>query len=352
VALGRSSILLGTAGLLLVALAPIERFAVVPVLTRLPGDTNISFTYAGTGTLLNAKAVESGDAANVLQKDVPLTMERQVRVVRSSGDVAVVRDDSTLHAGPTVLPASHVYAVNRSTREATTPPAGVSVEPASGLTVGFPLHPKADDSYRYFDSATGNTVPVIYERKGGKYFGRAVGVYHVVSTGPVNDANLTRTLPAALPKSKLAPVAPLLPASLRAKLISAAPTLPDPVPMQYTVTRDLHAWIDTVTGLVVKDTVNQKIVAGVSIDGKVVELLPVLDVDLAVNQPSQQYLARKSADAARLLTLVEVVAPIVLGVLGLVLVAAVIVRSRRPSRRGSTPDGRWAPRPSDTELVV
>jgi hypothetical protein len=339
VALRRSSILLGTAGLLLVALALIERFAVVPVLTRLPGDANISFSYAGTGTLLNAKALGSGDAADVLQKNVPLTMERRVRVVRSSGDVAVVRDDSTLHAGPTVVPASYVYAVDRSTHEATTPPAGVSVEPASGLVVGFPVHPKADSSYRFFDAAAEQVVPVAYEGSGGKIFGRTVGVYHVVSTGPVKDANLSRTLPASLPKEKLAPVAPLLPADLRAKLISAAPALPDPIPMHYTVTRDLRVWVDTVTGLAVKETVNEKVVAGVSVDGRVVNLLPVLAIDIAVTPGSQQDLARKSADAARLLALVEVVAPIVLGVLGLVLVTVAIIRRRRPSHRGPAPTG-------------
>jgi hypothetical protein len=339
VALRRSSILLGTVGVLLAALALIERFAVVPVLTRLPGDTNISFSYEGTGTLLDTKALDSGDAANVLHKNVPLTMERRVRVVSSSGDVAVMRDDSTLHAGPTTLPASHVYAVNRSTREAATPPAGVTVEPASGLTVGFPLHPKADDSYRYFDSATGQTVPVAYETKLGKYFGRAVGVYHVVATGPVKDANLSRALPASLPKNKLAPVAPLLPADVREKLISAAAALPDPVPMHYTVTRDIHVWIDTVTGLAVNERVDEEVVAGVSVEGKLVNLLPVLAVDLTVTPRSRQDLAQKSADVARSLTLVEVVAPIVLGVLGLILVTAVLVRRRRPSHRGSTPPG-------------
>ena len=355
-ALRRSSILLGTVGLLLVALALIERFAVVPVLTRLPGNTNISFNYEGTGTLLNAKALDSGDAAHVLQKNVPITMERQVRVVKSSGDVAVIRDDSTLRAGPTVLPSSHMFAVNRSTREATTPPAGVTVEPASGLTAGFPLHPKADGSYRYFDSATGRTVPVTYEVKLGKYFGRAVGVYHVVSTGPVKDANLSRALPAALPKSKLALVAPLLPVDLRDKMISAAASLPDPVPMHYTVSRDLHVWADTVTGLVVNETVDEEIVAGVSVDGKLVNLLPVLAVDLTVTPRSRQDLAQKAADVARSLKLVEVVAPIVLGVLGLILVTAAIVRRRRPSDRGSTPPGgagRHAPQtPSPPEQKI
>jgi hypothetical protein len=181
---------------------------------------------------------------------------------------------------------------------------------------------------------------VTYEGvKFGKYFGRAVAVYHVVSTGPVKDANLSHALPAALPKDKLGPVAPLLPADLREKMISAVATLPNPIPMHYTVTRDLHVWIDTVTGLAVNETVDQKIVAGVSIGGKLVNLLPVLAVDLRVTPRSQQDLAQKSADVARQLTLVEVVAPVVLGVLGLILVLAVIGRWRRPSHRGSNPPG-------------
>jgi hypothetical protein len=321
----------------LVTLALIERFAILPILTRLPGDANVSFSYAGTGTLLNAKALNSGDVANVLQKDVPLTMERQVRVIRSSGDVAVMQDDSTLHAGPTALPASYTYAIDRTTREATTPPAGVSVVPASGLTVSFPLHPKADSSYRFFDSAAAQTVPVTYEGKADKLFGRTVGVYHVVSTGPVKDANLNRTLPASLPKEKLAPVAPLLPAEPRAKLIAAAATLPEPIPMHYTVTRDLRVWIDTVTGLAVRETVDEKIVAGVSIDGQVVNLLPVLDLHLTVTPRSQQDLAHKAAEAARLLTMVEVVAPVVLGFLGLILVIVAIIRRHRPSHRVPVP---------------
>ncbi|WP_239346444.1 porin PorA family protein [Frankia sp. Cj5] len=338
-ALRRSSILLGTAGLLLVALALIERFAVVPILTRLPGDTNISFDFAGTGTLLNTKALASGDMAHVLQKDVPLTMERQVRVVSTSGDVAIIHDDSTLHAGPTVLPASQVYAVDRSTLEATTPPAGVSVEvePASGLTVGFPIHPKADNSYQFYDSVARQTVPVTYEGADGKYFGRSVGIYHAVSTGPVQDAELSHTLPAVLPKDKLAPLVSLLPADVQTKLLAANAALPNAIPMHYTVTKDLHVWIDTVTGLAVKETANEKILAGVSIDGQVVSLLPVLAVDLTVTPHSQEELARKSAAVARQLTMVEVIVPIVLGALGLVLLAAAIIRQRRSSHRESAP---------------
>jgi hypothetical protein len=56
-AIRRSSIVLGAAGVVLIALALVIEFVVVPIATQLPGSTNLPVTYSGTGTLLNSAAL-------------------------------------------------------------------------------------------------------------------------------------------------------------------------------------------------------------------------------------------------------------------------------------------------------
>ena len=63
--------------------------------------------------------------------------------------------------------------------------------------MAFPLSPKANDSYRYYDSASELTVPVKYEDKGSRD-GQSVYHYTATATGPVKDHNLLKVLPAAM----------------------------------------------------------------------------------------------------------------------------------------------------------
>src|SRR4051794_19973221 len=104
-----SKILIGLAALLVVA-AALTRFVVLPMGSKLPDDTKASARYSGTATLLNAEALQSGDTAHVVLRDVPISIERQIKVTSTHGDTAVVADDFTL-TGPNGLKSvdNHIY---------------------------------------------------------------------------------------------------------------------------------------------------------------------------------------------------------------------------------------------------
>ena len=142
----RSSIVLAVIGIVLIVLAVLVRFVVVPVATKLPGSTNLSVTYSGTATLLNSSALQSGDTKNVIAANVPTTVDRRLKVTSVHGDTAIVSDDLTIHAGSQTLPSDHTYALDRTTLEGVTPPAGIAVEPSVGaLSSTFPIGPQANE---------------------------------------------------------------------------------------------------------------------------------------------------------------------------------------------------------------
>ena len=80
-------ILSGTA-VVLVAASAVTRFAVYPEVHQLPSDTDSVFAYTGTASLLNAAALEQGYVANAFLSDIPVTVERHVKVVDTDGGTA------------------------------------------------------------------------------------------------------------------------------------------------------------------------------------------------------------------------------------------------------------------------
>src|SRR6476619_7434286 len=89
--------------------------------------------------------------------------------------------EQTLHAGAAAMPSTHVYAVNRSTLNAATAPAGVKVEPAEGITIGLPVDPKPGNSYRLYDPTTQLTGELIYQSTASRG-GRSVFTYTTTIT--------------------------------------------------------------------------------------------------------------------------------------------------------------------------
>src|SRR5215813_8581032 len=110
----RSGWILVVLGVLLVVLAGILRFVFAPNATKLPSDTDTATTYSGTGTVLNATALQSGDVANALLRNIPVTLDRHVFVSSTDGNTAVVHDDLTLKTQPTTVEDDHTYAVDRT----------------------------------------------------------------------------------------------------------------------------------------------------------------------------------------------------------------------------------------------
>jgi hypothetical protein len=334
-AMRRASVTLGVIGVLLVAGAGIINFTLVPILTRLPSNTDLTIHYSGTGTLLNQAALTSGDAAHVLAANVPITLDRHTKVSKIDGNTALVSDDISLNAGDTKLPNNHVFAVNRTTLNGTTPPGGAAVDPAQGLTVAFPLGPKANNNYRFYDTASRLAVPVHYvgaDKRGG----RPVRHYSATATGAVADPNLLTLLPTSLPKPTLADLAPILPADLQAKVGPLLPTLPATVPLSYSATTAVEVWADSQTGLPLDESIDQQVTVALTVAGQAVPLIPVLAVKAQLTHDSVTYLAKKASDAGSQLTLISVIVPVVLLVLGLVALAAAAVLVRRPIRQSGS----------------
>jgi Porin PorA len=337
-AIRRSSIALGAVGVVLIALALVIEFIVAPIATQLPGSTNLPVTYSGTGTLLNSAALASGDTKHVIASNVPITVDRQVKVTSVHGGTAIVADDLTIHAGSETLPNDHNYALDRTTLEGVAPPSGIAVEPSVGaLSSAFPIGPQASTSaYRFYDSTTRNIVPVDYTGHATRQ-GRAVNVYTISSVGPVKDPGLLKTLPPSLPKKLIASLAPVLPAAVRAEITPGTlAALPDPVPLSYTGTTHITAYVDEQTGVPIDETISEQVVVNVAAAARTLSLVPVLALDFHVTPASMQYLAHKASTSGELLTVIELIVPLVLGLIGVVLIVIAILRRRRSAPAAPT----------------
>ncbi|AJE80429.1 hypothetical protein SLNWT_0053 [Streptomyces albus] len=336
-ALRRSSVVLAVIAVVLIALAVLVRVVLVPNVSRLPDDTDIPISYAGTGTLLNAEALRSGDTAHAMESNIAVTLDRRVHVVSTKDDVAVVKDDLTLHAGSVSVPNKHVYALDRTTMRAVPPPPGVTAERAEDFTVAFPLSPKADADYRYYDPSTRRTFPLKYTGS-GTVQGRGVLSYDVVASGALKDKNILATLPPALPKKTLSALTPLLAPAARKELPApVVAALPDPVPLTYTVRTEISAGLDKAIGLPLEESIDQRVVAHLAADGKPVALLPVLAVDAKATKASQKDLADRAESSDRLLTLAKEVVPAGLLGVGVILLAIAFFRRRRPDETAPAP---------------
>ena len=118
---------------------------------------------------------------------------------------------------------------------------------------------------------------------------------------------------------------------MTAKLAPALATLPDPIPLGYTATTTVSATVDATTGLPLDESIDQQVVAYVTVDGEKVDLMPVLATKAAMTPKSIDDAVGKAGHAALLLTLIGVVAPIVLLLLAVVLFAVGWHRRHRPS---------------------
>jgi hypothetical protein len=328
----RSSIVLAVIGIVLVVLGVLVSFVVVPVATKLPGSTNLGVTYSGQATLLNSSALQSGDTRNVIVANVPMTVDRRVKVTSIHGDTAIVSDDLTIHAGGQTLPSDHIYALDRTTLEGVAPPPGISVEPSIGaLSSTFPIGPQANNSYRFYDSTTRAIVPISYAGHATRD-GRSVNVYRITSAGAVRDPGLLKMLPPSLPKKLMTNLAPLLPAAVRAEITPATlAALPSPVPLSYTGTTNIVAYVDSQTGVPIDETVSEQVVANVAAGARTLSLIPVFALGFHVTPASAQYLADKARTAGELLMLMNVIVPVALVVIGVVLLTIAVLRRHKPA---------------------
>lgn len=180
----RSSVALGITDSILVLDAAGVGLALAPNLTRFPEDTDMTFDYSGTASLLNAAALQAGDMSQVFLSDAPITIERRIKVEAVTGNSAAVGDTQVLKGKQITVPSKHTYAIGRSSLRMRSTFGDTKVEAASGcLAIGFPLAPKANDSYTFYDPSTQKCFKANY-KDSGSVNGRDVYNYTVTATAP------------------------------------------------------------------------------------------------------------------------------------------------------------------------
>ncbi|MDM7490918.1 porin PorA family protein [Rhodococcus sp. CSLK01-03] len=323
----RSSTIFLAVGVLFIALAALVRFVLVPTLSKLPGDLDVNPVYEGTGTLLNAEALQTGDIANMIASDVPVTIDRHIYVSSTDGDTAIAHDDSILAAAGLSVPSNHTYALDRKTMDATNSDAGEGIEPHSGMTIALPLQPDPSASYKYYDATTRTTVPMTY-LDSGTVVGRDVLNYSVEAKGILRDPAIAGTLPPALPKALVGSLARLLPADVQQSLGGALGQLADPVPFTYTAATRINLAADQTLGSPIDAQLNQEILANVEIGGQLFPVLSVLSIDAALTDQSISDAAASAKSQSIQLNLISVVTPIVLFLLGVLALLVGLLRRR------------------------
>jgi hypothetical protein len=101
------------------------------------------------------------------------------------------------------------------------------------------------------------------------------------------------------------------------------------VPLYYTATSGIDAWVDTTTGLPLDESIDQQVLVGLTVGGQRITLIPVLVVNAKLLPKSIKYLADKASTASTKLTIIKDVVPLVLLVLGLLGLVIALLR-RKP----------------------
>ncbi|WP_406284931.1 porin PorA family protein [Embleya sp. NBC_00896] len=331
-------------GLVLIACAFVLAYVITPnYVVRVPDDTDAKRSYAGSfRTLLDAQEVAKGNLVAAVKRDVPLAVERTVKVEETSGDKALVSDTRTTSAaGNPVEKTDWKYAVDRKTLQpVTSHPADWTVVDAQGLTVSWPLGAKKR-TYTGWRPETKTTTPLTYTRTESK---SGVSTYVYEASLPptrITDSQVLAGLPPAVPQTTLALVAQLgtLSDAAKQQLAALLPTLGNPVPLSYTLASADTFWIEPETGIVVDTQRSQQRVAGVIApsSGAFLPLLPVSEVFYQQTPESVKAAADDANDGHDVIMLVGTILPIVVGVVGALLIAAALLIRRRRPRSTPTP---------------
>lgn len=320
VALGVLGILLVTAGLLL-------RFVIFPSQAQLPSDTNKVRHYSGTASvMLNPAALSSGDISKVLLRNVPVTIDRTVKVTDTNGQKAAVNDSRVLKGpnGTQLSATDYTYAVDRKSLEPVEPFAGAQPVPDDALTVSWPIGTDKHDYTAYIVDTQG-TVPAKYS---GEADLNGLGTYVFktnVSPAKITEPKVLAAYPAVLPKSLLSvlPTALGYPAAQASALAKLLAVLPDPVPISYLYSGQTTLWIAPDSGAIVKTTKSETRTAVINVPGQSqpVQLATVMSLSYAQTPDSIAQAVSDAKDDASALTLFGTTLPLIGVISGAVLIA-------------------------------
>lgn len=336
----RIGIIVAALGVLLLAFTAVLRFAIVPSQKQLPSDTNKVRHYTGTAsTLLNAQAVSSGKLGTLFLHNVPLTIDRAVKVTDTSGQKAIVTEVRTVKSadGAQLSRTTYTYAVDRKTLEPVAAFAGktVTTVPGRALTISWPFNTAKKDYPAYVVDTQGSVV--------AKYSGQAkvdgVNTYVFKVSLPatkITDAQTLKGYPQALPKSVLSvlPKALGLPSAQAAALGKLLQAMPDPVPITYLYSGQTTLWVAPDTGTIVKTVKTENRQAALTVPGQAtpVPLTTVAQLTYSQTPASVTDAVNDAKDATSAITLYGTTLPLiglVVGV-GLTGVGLFLTLRRRP----------------------
>lgn len=338
VRLTRSSVLLAVVGVLLVVAAAVLRFVVVPSVTKLPEDLDVTLEFEGTYNGINP-AVLSGGATEVMAEDVPIEATRNVTAQSSDGDTEIVRrhDERTVGGGEPAVTEVR-FNVDRETAEAGPAPEGAGdVQDAEGLVFTLPVGPEPEDGvYEYWDQYTLQSAPVTFEGE-ERFGGRDVYRYESLAEGELADP-AAMGLPMSLPKETLAELAPglegMVPAELLAALPAVLPSLPAEIPIEWTSSTTTFVDADQELGATIAGGSTQEVTGTLDLGITTVDV-PFATIAIYSTDDSIEDRGDTVAGDSRLLNLVGTIIPIVALVLGVLLLVAALLLARRAAARAA-----------------
>lgn len=340
--LSRSSLVLAVIGVLLIVAAAVVRFVIVPSVTKLPADLDVTLEFEGTYDGINP-AVLSGGTTEVLAQDVPIVASRNVSAQSVDGDTEIVRraDERTVGDGEAAV-TEVFFAVDRGTAEAGPAPDGAEdVTDAEGLVFTLPVDPSPeDDVYEYWDQNTLQAAPVTFEGE-ETFGGRDVYRYESLSEGELANPGALN-LPTSLPKDTLAALAPgldgLVSPELLAALPAVLPTLPAEIPITWTSRTTTFVDADQQLGATIAGGSTQEVTGSLDLGVTTVDV-PFATIAIYSTDESIDTRGDQVADDSRLLFLVGTLLPIALLVLGVLLLVAALLLARRAGARAAAPVG-------------
>ncbi|NNF55693.1 MAG: DUF3068 domain-containing protein [Acidimicrobiales bacterium] len=292
--------LFGLGALLLVA-GLIVQLLIVPGAKQFPSDVDVERVYEGTaGVLLNAEALQTNDLANLFIRDLPITINRNVKTLETDGGSALVSDISVVNspAGP-VQTTENYWSIDRKTMLSDdTFVSDERVIDREGLVVGFPIgtEKRSYDGWNG-EAAKVDTLTYVDEQERAGHD----TLYFTAASGPdrITAPSALASLPPALPQATLAGIVPALglDAAAAGQLTEVLTVLPDPVPLAYTYTYNTEYWVEPRSGVLVDYAKTESRVVGIEVGGQFVPLTEVSQTSFTQTADSVAVTAKEASDA-------------------------------------------------------
>jgi hypothetical protein len=342
----KSSIVWLAVGAILIVLAVVIRFVVLPTASKLPSDLNQTQLYEGTVVGLDAAAFAAGDLGRLQTPEAPITADRSVTVNAVEGDTAIVTSKAVIHLpGDTTQNDVHTYAVSRVdfSPVTLTPEQHDSLvpeeqkatfEPHEGVAFAWPPNPPQDGTSLY-DPVTQTAQEAVFANE-GTLAGRDVNNYVVDASGPVKSPAVLAgfaQFPTQIPKSVVVGLleAGAVPAGSQELIRADLAELPELIDVGFSSSNKIDAAVDKQFGSPLRFDQEQSLFATIPVGGQQVNVLPLSTLKLHTADFEVTAGGDTASKNATLLAAIGVWVPIAFVIIGLLLIALAIARWRKPA---------------------